>query len=119
MFITNKNVQHIETDEVLLNGTVVAKGAVSVALRSHMEQDDELSEPQQIITIDGVLETGYYIPALDTIETNRYYVEGVSVQEEHYGSSENKIVYVFQASLFQVKFQDERDQYYRVEKDTE
>ena len=116
--LTNKNIDKIEIDEVLLNGTVVAKGAVSVELKSRIEFD-EFGKENQIITIDGVMQTGYYIPDLETIETRRYYIQGVSVQEEHYGSSENKIVYVFQASLFQVKFQDERDQYYRVEKDEE
>lgn len=117
--ITNKQLTKIETDEVLLNGSVVAKGAVSVALLSKMVPDDVTGEESQVITIEGVIETGYYIPDLDTIETNRYYIEGVSVSQEEYGSLENKIIYTFHASLFQVKFQDERDQYYIVDKDDE
>ena len=111
--LTNKNVDKIETDEVLLNGTVVAKGSVSVSLESELKED-ELGDTDQIITIQGVMETGYYIPDLDTIETNRYYIKGVSVFQERYGSLNNKIIYNFSAQLFQVKFQDERDQYRRI-----
>ncbi len=114
--ITNNKVTKIQTDEVLLNGTIVAKGVVTCSLKSRMETD-KYGNDKQIITIEGKLETGYYMPDLNTIETNRYYIEGVSVQEEHYSSSENKIRSIFQASLFQVKFQDNRDQYYEVKKD--
>ena len=114
--LTNKNIDKIEADEVLLNGTVVAKGSVSVSLESKLKEDDVTGDTDQIITIEGVMETGYYIPNLDTIETNRYYIEGVSVFQERYGSLNNKIIYNFNAQLFQVKFQDERDQYYKVDK---
>ena len=113
--ITNSNVDHINVDEVLLNGTVIAKGSVSVSLNSEIIEDELTEEPRQKITIEGVMETGYYIPDLDTIETNRYYIERVAVYQERYGSLDNKIIYNFSASLFQVKFQDERDQYRRVE----
>ena len=114
--LTNKNVDKIEAGEVLLNGTVVAKGSVSVSLQSELKEDELTGEPHQLITIEGVMETGYYIPDLDKIETNRYYIEGVSVFQERYGSLNNKIIYNFHAQLFQVKFQDERDQYYKVDK---
>ena len=83
---TNSKIENIQTNEVLLNGNVVAKGTVSCSL-------------------------------IDTIETNRYYIEGVAVNKEDYNSSNNKITYSFMASLFQVKYQDERDQYYRIDKD--
>ncbi len=116
--LTNKNVDKIETDEVLLNGTIVAKGSVSISLESELKED-ELGDTDQIITIQGVMESGYYIPNLDKIETNRYYIEGVSVYQERYGSLDNTIIYNFHASLFQVKFQDERDRYYKVDKDDE
>ena len=120
-FITNSKIDKIKTEEVLLNGYVVAIGSVSVSLDSNLKEDELTGETHQIITIEGLLETGYYIPDLDKIETNRYYIEGVNVHQERYGSLENKIIYSFSASMFQVKFQDERDQYYRVEKpkDTE
>lgn len=117
--ISNKNVDKIKTEEVLLNGTIVAIGSVSISLKSELKEDEIIGDVDQLITIEGLLETGYYIPDLDKIETNRYYIEGVNVSQEQYGSLENKIIYKFTASLFQVKFQDERDQYYRVEKDIE
>jgi len=116
--ITNKKIEKIETGEVLLNGTVVAKGAMSCGLLSELK-NDEFGGIDQQITITGALETGYYLPDIHTIETNRYYVEGITVNEEKYGSSENRIIYLFSANLFQVKFQDERDQYYIVDKEEE
>lgn len=103
--ITNPKIAYIETDEVLLNGTVVAKGAVSASIHNEITKD-ELDELQQFITTDGVLETGYYLPELTSIETNRYYIEDVTVKDEHFGSSENNAIYEFQASILQVKFQD-------------
>ncbi len=111
--ISCQSLRRISDDEILLNGTVVAKGAVSAALYNKIERD-EFGDIGQEITISGMLETGYYLQDINTIETNRYYIEGVTVLEEHYGSSENKIVYVFQARMFQVKFQDQRDQYYEI-----
>lgn len=113
---TNSKIERILTDEVLLNGNVVAKGNVSCSLISKMGTDN-YGNDKQIITIEGKLETGYYIPDLDTIETNRYYIEGVAVHKEDYSSSNNIITYEFMASLFQVKFQDERDKYYLVNKE--
>lgn len=113
---TNSKIENIQTNEVLLNGNVVAKGTVSCSLISKIETDN-FGNNKQIITIEGKLETGYYIPDLDTIETNRYYIEGVAVNKEDYNSSNNKITYSFMASLFQVKYQDERNQYYRIDKD--
>ena len=115
LMITNSSVDRIDVDEVLLNGTVVAKGSVSVSLESEFIEDELTEEPWQKITIEGVMETGFYIPDLDTIETNRYYIEGVSVYQERYGSLNNAIIYNFHAQLFQVKFQDERDKYRRIE----
>ena len=114
--ITNPKIDFIETDEVLLNGTVVAKGAMSATIHNEIRMDD-FGLPDQKISIEGTLETGYYIQDLTSIETNRYYIEDVVVTNEHYGSLENKVIYEFQASLFQVKFQDKADQYYIVEKD--
>lgn len=114
--ITNPKIAYIETDEVLLNGTVVAKGAVSASIHNEITKD-ELDELHQFFTINGVLETGYYLPDVTSIETNRYYIEDVTVKDEHFGSSENNIIYEFQASIFQVKFQDKADQYYVVEKE--
>jgi len=117
--ITNQNVDKIETDEVLLNGTIVAKGSVSVSLEGELVEDELTGEPNQLIHINGVMESGYYIPDLDTIETNRYYIEGVAVSQERYGSLDNTIIYNFSARLFQVKFQDERNKYYKVDKNDE
>lgn len=111
--ISCQSLHRIGDDEIILNGAVVAKGAVSTALYNKIEYDD-FGDVSQDITIKGILETGYYLQDINTIETNRYYIEGVTVLEEHYGSSENKIVYVFQARMFQVKFQDQRDQYYEI-----
>ena len=82
--ITNQNVNKIETDEVLLNGTIVAKGSVSVSLEGELIEDE---------------------------------LTGVSVSQERYGSLDNTIIYNFSARLFQVKFQDERNKYYKVDKD--
>ena len=113
---SNSKIESIRTDEVLLNGNVVAKGTVSCSLISKMETDN-YGNDKQIITIEGKLETGYYIPNLDTIETNRYYIEGVAVHKEDYSSSNNIIAYEFMASLFQVKFQDVSDKYYCVDKE--
>lgn len=114
--ITNSKVNRIEADEVLLNGNVVAKGTVYCSLISKMETDN-YGNDKQVITIEGKLETGYYMPDIETIETNRYYIEGVVVHKEDYSSSNNKIISEFNASLFQVKFQDEQNQYYRIEKE--
>lgn len=114
--ISNSNVNFIDTDEVLLNGTIVAKGAVSVASNSTLTQD-EFGRPHQDIYIEGILETGYYMMSLDTIETNRYYIEGVFVDKERFGSSDNKILYDFHAKSFQVKFQDTNDKFYEVKLD--
>ena len=113
--ITNSSVDHIENDEVLLNGTVIAKGSVSASLDSEIIEDELTAKLKQNITIEGVMETGYYMPDLNTIETNRYYIKGVSVYQERYGSLNNTIIYNFSARLFQVKFQDERDKYRYVE----
>ena len=108
--LTNKSINFIKQDEVLLNSIIIAQGAVSASLTKHIEYD-ELDEPHQIVEINGVLETGYYIRELDTIETNRYLITGVDVTQERYGSLNNKIIYDFTASMFQVKYQDEDDKY--------
>ena len=91
--ITNFTINKIDAGEVLLNGTVIAKGTVSVSLDSQLKEDEVTGEVNQIISIEGVMETGYYIQDLNTIETNRYYIEGVSVYQERYGSLDNTIIY--------------------------
>ena len=108
--LTNTSINFIKQDEVLLNGVIVAQGAVSASLTKHIEYDD-LGEPHPIVEIKGMLETGYYIRELDTVETNRYLMTGVDVIQERYGSLNNKIIYDFNAGMFQVKFQDEDDKY--------
>lgn len=113
MMKSNPNIDFIETNEVLLNGTIVAKGAVSAALISTLNQN-EFGDTKQDIKIEGLLETGYYVNVLNTIETNRYYIEGIFVDRERYGSSDNNIIYDFRANSFEVKYQDTNDKFYEV-----
>ena len=67
MMKSNPNIDFIETDEVLLNGTIVAKD-----------------------------------------------IEGIFVDRERYGSSDNNIIYDFRANSFEVKYQDTNDKFYEV-----
>ena len=52
--LTNKSINFIKQDEVLLNSIIIAQGAVSASLTKHIEYD-ELDKPNQIVEINGVL----------------------------------------------------------------
>lgn len=89
-------------EELIVNQIIKVKGNLQITI--HKDIND-------IITIEGVLTTGYYEADIRNIETVRYFVDDVDVIEEHYDSNGDEIVYKFTAQNVIVKYQLSTEEY--------
>lgn len=65
-------------------------------------EKDELVTVQKLI-IHGIFSTHDYIEELDTLESERYLIQGINVFEEAFGSNDYEITYEFFADSIKVK----------------
>lgn len=78
--------------EMLINGQRAIKGKLTVTRSLDMSQNPP------VLTIVGELVTHRYFEEINTIETERLNVEGVTVLQEVFGSEDNCISYAFIAT---------------------
>lgn len=91
-----------DNQKIVLNNSIfINDGSMSYTIKKETNPTT-LSDS---ITIKGVLSTNYYIQDLETIETPRYYLTGINVIKESYGSKENLIIYEFECESATVKYQ--------------
>lgn len=92
-------------DDIIINGQIKTKGSFTVETINTIEED-KLGIQKQIFTIRGVLRTKYYQKELNTLESIRYYVNGIWVTNESFSTEDDTVTYTFKAEYFQPKFQD-------------
>ena len=92
-------------DDIVINGQIKTKGSFTVETINTIEED-KLGIQKQIFTIRGVLRTKYYQKELNTLESIRYYVNGIWVTNESFSTEDDTVTYTFKADYFQPKFQD-------------
>lgn len=83
---------------IKINADRFVKGKVSISRKK-----DELIDGKNAITIYGILVTHDYIEQIDIVETERYYLDGVDVYQEDFGSNDYNIVYYFKADNLAIK----------------
>ena len=92
-------------NKIVINGSIVTKGAFEI--KTSKITDSETGE--EYIEIYGSLVTAYYISELNSLENSRYYINGIDIIEENYGSKEEEILYKFTAQMIKVKYQIQYD----------
>lgn len=81
---------------VKINAERFVKGKVSITRKK------EYGETNAIV-IYGVLSTHEYIEQISVIETERYYLGGVDIFQEDFGSNDYNIIYHFRADNLIIK----------------
>ena len=105
--VSNPNIteENFEPDDILINGTIKTKGVFTCRISCKVAEN-KLGLPEQDIQVEGTLKTKYYMKELDSLESIRYYLNGIFVFLEAYDSSDDTILYTFRADYFKPKFQD-------------
>ena len=83
--------------KILVNGEREVLGKISVARAA-----DYSTSPVKVM-IQGQLSTHRYLEEIDSLETERYKITGVTVYQESYGSEDFDVIYLFTANKFIVK----------------
>lgn len=82
--------------EILINGSRVVKGALSV--RRVLDAAEGVAK----LIVGGQLSTHLYFDEITKIETDRLTLEGVSVFQEDFGSENHEIIYTFTAASLEL-----------------
>lgn len=83
--------------KIRINDTDTVNGSFSF----HVSLDKSGKIP--VLVIEGVLESPDYVSSVTMLENDRYKLTGVKLQSESYGSEEDKVVYEFIASNYEIK----------------
>ena len=68
-----------------------------------IQRGREPDKPNSPIVTAGILSTHEYFPKINTIETERYYIVGVDVYQEDFGTNDYLIKYSFIADEIIIK----------------
>lgn len=94
-------------DIVTVNDDFPVVGSFAIETHSEMVNDSEsVTGKRQEIEISGKLSCEEYFPIIDSLETKRYKVSGITVHTEGFVSESNMIDYIFTAETFLVKIGD-------------
>lgn len=85
---------------IKINAEKFVKGKVSITRK---KEYDGNSDNNYIIATYGVLSTHDYIEQINIIETERYYLHGIEVYQEDFGSNDYNIIYHFRADSLVIK----------------
>lgn len=83
--------------EILINDTIIVEGELSFK-----KTVDNSQKPPKLI-IEGLLSTHKYFEEITQVESERYVLKGINVQQESYGSNDFNIVYGFYAVSAEAK----------------
>lgn len=78
---------------LLINSETKIEGSMSVSM----------GLKNNSLVIDGALKTDMYIEEIDCIESERYFIDGVTVISESFGTDNDDIIYNFTAKSMKVK----------------
>lgn len=93
--------------EVVINGEKRVGGWISFSMKQNPEKRDVLSsETYNQILMDGSLITRLYIADIKTLETRRFFIEGIEVYQESFDSNNDDISYLFRAKSIRIKYQE-------------
>lgn len=74
----------------LINNEILAKGEMTV--------QQQLVDNKILVT--GIMELDRYIDDIEQIDTEHFFIDGVVVTKEIFGTSEKKVVYEFVGNSF-------------------
>ena len=83
--------------QMIVNDSIPIEGMLTV------NRALDYTEAQPKMIVQGALKTEEYIEEIDTIETDRLIILGVSVYQESFGSEEDNIIYTFTATKLVIK----------------
>ena len=93
--------------EIVINGEERVGGKIEFSMKiNDAERDPLSSEEYYSILMEGTLVTKYYETDIRSLETRRYYIDGIEVYKEEFSSLTDDIFYSFRAKSIRVKYQE-------------
>ena len=93
--------------EIVINGEERVGGKIEFSMKTNDAERDPLSsEEYYSILMEGTLVTKYYETDITSLETRRYYIDGIEVYKEEFSSLTDDIFYSFRAKSIRVKYQE-------------
>ena len=93
--------------EIVINGEEKVGGKIEFSMKTNDAERDPLSsEEYYSILMEGTLVTKYYETDIKSLETKRYYIDGIEVFKEEFSSLTDDILYSFRARSIRVKYQE-------------
>ena len=93
--------------EIVINGEERVGGKIEFSMKTNYAARDPLSsEEYYSILMEGTLVTKYYETDIRSLETRRYYIDGIEVFKEEFSSLTDDILYSFRAKSIRVKYQE-------------
>ena len=93
--------------EIVINGEERVGGKIEFSMKTNDAERDPLSsEEYYSILMEGTLVTKYYETDIRSLETRRYYIDGIEVYKEEFSSLTDDIFYSFRAKSIRVKYQE-------------
>ena len=93
--------------EIVINGEERVGGKIEFSMKTNDAERDPLSsEEYYSILMEGTLVTKYYETDIRSLETRRYYINGIEVYKEELSSLTDDIFYSFRAKSIRVKYQE-------------
>ena len=93
--------------EIVINGEEIVGGKIEFSMKTNDTARDPLSsEEYYSILMEGTLVTKYYETDIRSLETRRYYIDGIEVFKEEFSSLTDDILYSFRAKYIRVKYQE-------------
>lgn len=80
---------------IIVNNKMTVKGKISV--------NRTINEEKNGFIISGIFATHLYLEDIKSLETNRFFVSGIEVYSESFGSDDYNIQYQFVAKNFKLK----------------
>lgn len=80
--------------KIIVNNELELNGKITI--RRFFDENSKLH-------IEGSMATHFYVEEINTLETSRFLIRGINVQEEVYGSEDYDILYNFTASFLDIK----------------
>ena len=93
--------------EIVINGEERVGGKIEFSMKTNDAERDPLSsEEYYSILMEGTLVTKYYETDIRSLETRRYYIDGIEVYKEEFSSLTDDILYSFRAKSIRVKYHE-------------
>ena len=93
--------------EIVINGEERVGGKIEFSMKINDAERDPLSSEEYCsILMEGKLVTKYYETDIKSLETKRYYIDGIEVFKEEFSSLTDDILYSFRARSIRVKYRE-------------